>query len=56
MNFERATVPATEDHSPDTWTARRRAVQPRDSGAARGVRVLRRSAVVSGLLAAADLR
>ena len=55
MNLERATAPAAEDRPPDTWVARRRVVQPRDSGSRRGGRVLRRSANSPGLLPAADL-
>ena len=51
-----ATVPATEDRPPDAWAARRRVVQPPSSGVGRGGRIRRWSAVVSGLLAAADLR
>jgi len=30
--LERETTPATEDRSPDAWTARRRVVQPPGSG------------------------
>ena len=30
--MERTTVPATEDHSPDAWAARRRVAQPPGSG------------------------
>lgn len=55
MNFERATAPGAEDHSPDAWGARWQVAQSRNSGSGRGGRVLRRSANPPGLLPTADL-
>lgn len=53
--MERAKVPVTEDRPSDAWAARRRVVQPRDSGATRGGRVLRQTAIASGLIPATGL-
>lgn len=53
--MEWTTAPATEDRPPDAWTARRWVVQPHGSRAGRSGRIVRQTAIASGLIPATGL-